>query len=574
MNSKERAIPAALVRMAAVLAVVLAGVCHRGARGQSPPARGVFDVRDYGAAGDGKTLDTKAIQAAVDACVAGGGGKVYLASGTFMSGTVFLRSNVTLHIESGAVLLGSPRLADYPPILPEHKSYCDTRHDKSIIYAEKAENIAVTGRGVIDGNDRAEDFKFIASKQHLKLRPLAIRAIQCRNVMIKDVTLRNASMWMQHYLACDGVTVDGITVHSRNCRSCNCLTLDGCHNARVANCDFSSVDDCFELKSTSNRSCKNITVTNCTFSSNCNGFKLGTESLGGFQNIAITNCTFQNVRLAAVALEMVDGGRLDGVNVSRLTMKNVGAAVFVRLGNRARHLPGTEKPGVGTLRNVIINDIQATGVGTCVSPHGCVHQTPDDPSDAKWPADGYALENKVGLSISGLPGFPVENVTVDNVRLRFRGGGTLKDAMREIPECPQDYPEFNMFGTLPAYGFYVRHARNVRFDNLDLGFEAEDHRPALVFDDVEDLSVFDLQAQSTPAAHALIWLRQVRGALIHGCRAREPVATFLRVDGDRSSNVTLRGNDLSKAPTVLEQAGDVGSGAVFVGNNRAKGNLK
>ena len=270
------------------------------------------------------------------------------------------------------------------------------------------------------------------------------------------------------------------------------------------------------------------------------------------------------------AIEMVDGGRLDRVNVSHLVMKNVGAPVFVRLGNRGRHLPGSPKPGVGSLRNVMISDIQATGVGRCVPPPGSTHQTPDDPSDAAWPADGYALENKVGLAIAGLPGFPVENVTLSNVRLRFRGGGTAEDAAREIPEHPEAYPEFNMFGVLPAYGFFVRHAKNVRFHNLDLSFEEEDVRPALVFDDVEDLDIFSLRARSDPVARSMIWLKQVRGAMIHGCRPHGRSKTFVRLDGERSSGVTVMNNDLGN----VEQASAVGNGATadaaYVVGNRVK----
>ena len=501
---------------------------------------GVFDVRRFGASGDGVASDTRAIQAAVDACARAGGGKVYLHKGTFLAGTIYLKSKVTLYLEAGCVLLGSKDIRDYP--------------DPSLIYAEKAENIALLGRGVIDGQG--------ASFQAGRPRPRIVRFIQCTNVTTRDIHLRNSAEWMQHYLECDNVTVDGISVHNRVNVNNNCLTMDGSHNVRVSNCDFSSSDDCFELKSISGRSCRNITVTNCVFSGNCNGFKLGTESTAGFENILISNCAFHDVRLAGIALETVDGGKLDRVNVSNITMENVGAPIFIRLGNRARPphppKPGTEKPGVGTVRNIMISHVQATGAGTWA------------PGRDSGSFFTETLSPKIGLSITGLPDHPVENVTLDHIRLRFKGGGTREDAAREIPELPEAYPEYSMFGVLPAYGFYCRHAKHVKFHHVDLGFEEDDHRPAMVFEDVQDLDILDLDAQGTSSAEALIRLDQVAGAFIRGCRPRGQVRTFVRLDGDRSEDITLMSNDLTRAGQVVEEGEDVRENAVYLGDNRVE----
>ena len=169
-----------------------------------------------------------------------------------------------------------------------------------------------------------------------------------------------------------------------------------------------------------------------------------------------------------------------------------------------------------------------------------------------------------------MPGFPVENVTLSNVRLRFRGGGTAEDAAREILEHPEAYPEFNMFGVLPAYGFYVRHAKNVRFHHLDLSFEQEDVRPALVLDDVEDADVFGLRAQVAPAARSMIWLKQVRGAMVHGCRPHGRSKTFVRLDGERSSGVTVMNNDLGNVEQALAVGKAVTADAAYVAGNRIK----
>jgi polygalacturonase len=390
------------------------------------------------------------------------------------------------------------------------------------------------GRGVIDGQGASFEGEY-------KVRPYILRMIECSDVTVKDITYRNSPMWVQHYLACEDVTIDGISVHSKVNSNNDGINIDSCSKVRISNCEINSGDDAIVLKSTSNRVCNNVTVTNCVLSTNCNALKLGTESNGGFENITINNCTIYDTRLAGIALELVDGGTFDRVTVSNIVMKNVGAAIFVRLGNRARPFKkDMAKPGMGSMRNIIISNVQAVGV------------------------------DRTGCSITGLPGFPVENVTVENVRIRFRGGGTKNAAGRKVPELPEAYPEYKMFGILPAYGFYVRHAKNVRFHHIDLGFEEDDERPALVCDDVTDLDIQDLDAESTPSAEALIWLKQVDGAFIHGCRPRDTVTTFVRVEGEGSNDISLMNNDVSGVGHVLEKGEGVGDNAVYIRNNRTK----
>jgi polygalacturonase len=412
---------------------------------------GLLNVRDYGVSGDGRQLNTKALQRAVDACAAAGGGVVYFPPGRYLTGTVCLKSNVALHLETGAVLLGSTNLQDYPSTVPAFRSYTDNYTEKSLIYGEKVDNVAIEGRGVIDGQGAA-------FKGPYRVRPYLIRIISSKNVSVTDVTIRDSPMWVQHYLDCDNVSIRGITVASRCNQNNDGIDIDSSSQVRISDCDISSGDDAIVLKSTSARPCRDVVITNCVLSTACNALKLGTESNGGFENVAISNCSIYDTRLAGIALEIVDGGLLDRVNVSNITMRNAGCPIFVRLGNRARPFQdGMGKPGIGRLRNVMIGNVQATGA------------------------------NKVGCSITGLPGHPIENITLHHIRIEFTGGGTREDAESQVPENPDKYPEYAMFGVLPAYGLYCRHVRNITLDQLETRLASPDQRPVLVTDDVEGL---------------------------------------------------------------------------------------
>ncbi|MHC4484533.1 MAG: glycoside hydrolase family 28 protein [Planctomycetota bacterium] len=358
-------------------------------------AEKVYDVCDYGARTDGKTLCTKSIQRAIDECARDGGGTVYFPRGTFLSGTIYMKSGVTLRLDVGCTLLGSADLKDYPPTVQAFRSYTDNYTDKSLIYGENLERIAITGKGTIDGQGQA-------FKGPYKVRPYMIRFIQCRNVTVENVTIRNSPMWVQHYLACDDVRISGITVRSVVNANNDGINIDSCHRVIISDCNIRSGDDAIVLKSTSARPCRNVTVSNCVLSTRCNALKMGTESNGGFENIVITGCSIYDTRLAGVALEIVDGGTMDRVVVSNITMNKVGAPIFLRLGNRARPFKkDMKKPGIGILRNVTISNIEATGA------------------------------NATGCAISGLPEAVIENVTLSNVRLSFAGGGTKEDASRD-----------------------------------------------------------------------------------------------------------------------------------------------
>jgi polygalacturonase len=441
-------------------------------------AEEMYDVRDYGAKPDGKTLCTKSIQKTIDACSQSGGGTVYLPPGTFLSGTIYFKSGVTLRLAAGSTLLGSKSLKDYPPTVQAFRSYTDNYTDKSLIYGENVERIAIAGSGTIDGQGAS-------FKGPYKVRPYMIRFIQCRNVTVKDVTLRNSPMWVQHYLACDDVHITEITVRSLVNHNNDGINIDSCRRVIISDCNIKSGDDAIVLKSTSARICRDVVVNNCVLSSRCNALKMGTESNGGFKNIVMTGCSIYNTRLAGVALEIVDGGTMNRVVVSNITMDKVGAPIFLRLGNRARPFKkDMDTPGIGFMRNITISNIEATGA------------------------------NPTGCAISGLPEGKIENVTLSNLRLSFEGGGMKADAEREIPEKAADYPEYSMFGRLSAYGFYCRHVKGLKMFNVELQLEKPDQRHAVVFEDVEDAMVDWLDAPLSPDTGKMIDLNDVKNVFI------------------------------------------------------------
>ncbi len=428
-----------------------------------------YNIRDFGAVSDTTRLSTEAVQRAIDACHEAGGGRVVVPAGGYKIGTIQLRSHVNLHLQQGATLYGSTSLADYRPMKSAYVSLRTQTETVQLIYADNVDNVVIDGYGTIDGRGRA--FAKLSWNDEGITRPHLLRFIQSRDIVVKDITLRNSGCWMQHYLACDRLRIEGIKVFNRNNYNNDALDIDGCHDVVVSGMIADSDDDGITLKSTSPRLCENIRIADCVVSSHCNAVKLGTETNGGFRNVNISGIVVkpsenqqekffgQWIGSSAISLEIVDGGVLENVNISDFTVEGTESPIFVRLGNRARgYYEGQVINQVGKISGVHIDNVQIRNAG------------------------------RMGCSITGLPGHPVENIRVSRVTLHHRGGVTESD-MGEIKrsiadEKEKEYPEATMWGCLPAKGFYVRHARQVEISDFRVLTDQKDVRPEIVREDV------------------------------------------------------------------------------------------
>jgi polygalacturonase len=453
------------------------------AAGQTQSNSSVYNVRNFGAVGDGKFLDSPAINRAIDACVAGGGGTVLLPAGTYLSGSIHLKSNVHLYLDAGATILGAPQeMNAYDPPEPfEGKAYQDGGHTyfhNSLIWGEDLSNVSITGQGMINGGGLTRRDKEVGAGS-IGLGDKAIALKRCHHILIRDITIFHGGHFAIILTGCYDVAVDNVTIDTDR----DGINIDCCQSVTVSNCRINAPnDDALCPKSSfalgKRVITENVTITNCQISGyeegtlldgtmkpsrNKNGrIKFGTESNGGFRNITISNCTIRECR--GIALEEVDGGILENVSISNITMMNVDDyPIYITLGRRNR---GPDSVTIGTVRNIFISHVMATDI-----------------------------DSMSGVHITGLPGSYVENVRLQDIWLSYRGGGTKQDAERIPPELDKGYPEPRRIGVTPTYGIFARHVRGLELSNVRLDFEKEELRPAIACFDVDGLEIDNFKAK-------------------------------------------------------------------------------
>lgn len=450
----------------------------------------VYNIKSYGAKGDGKTVDTDAINTAILEAAKSGGGTVLFPPGTYLSASIHLKSNITIYLEAGAILEAvndSIAQYDFPEPNEAGGNYQDFGHShwkNSLLWGIGLENISILGPGMIYGKGLTSEYDRFADRSKGEKRfPLAepgsgnkaIALKECNNVILRDFSILHGGHFGILATGVTNMTIDNLKIDTNR----DGMDIDGCLNVRITNCSVNSPwDDGICLKASYAlgriQHCKNITISDCYLSGNFDEgtlldgtfklsepeyksnktgrIKLGTESNGDFKNITITNCVFDES--SGIAIESVDGSHIEDIAISNITMRNVpNSPIFIRLGNRAR---GPENPPVGTIKRIIIDNIVAFNASAD-------HAT----------------------SISGIPNHPIEDVRISNIRFNYEGGGTIEDAKIVPPENEAKYPEPGMFGKLPAYGFFIRHVEGIEMHHVKVDYNETEERPVFVLEDVK-----------------------------------------------------------------------------------------
>ena len=441
-----------------------------------------LNIKEFGAIPDGFTDNTKLIQKAIDQCSASGGGTIYFPQGIFMSGTIFIKDNVSLYLAKSSVLKGIAVDSLYP---------VTSSGKKGFVRIDNVSNVTISGEGTIDGSGDNKNFQ---KGDDAILRPFLLECLGSENIVVKDVQLQNSAFWTFHIFESDGVRVDGVKIYSHSNFNNDGIDIDA-KNVIISNCLIDTDDDALCFKSESKLMCENVVVSNCIFASNCNFIKFGTASYSGFKNIVISNCVLRpaseskfrfwdkNIEgitdkitgISGIALEVVDGGMMDQITINNISMTGVQTPFFMRLGSR--------KNPTGSLKNILISNIVAS------------------------------THSKIPSSIVGVPGFCIENVVIRDVIINCQGNGTIEDSNKEVLENESAYPENRMFGnSLPAYGLFVRHAKNIHIDNLQLKLLNTDYRSAIYVEDSNDIKIRSFKADAPAGKKPLI--RKLKSSVI------------------------------------------------------------
>src|SRR5215813_4026682 len=504
----------------------------------------VYNIRDFGALGNGETLDTNAVQAAIDVCNREKGGTVLVPAGTFVVGTIELKSNVTLHIAAQGRLLGSPKIEHYhagngvPP----------SNGNIVMISAANAENVTIEGSGTIDGNGA----KFFTGRGDMTgpgqnsaegyyQRPHLLVFYRCRNLVLRGVFLTASAYHCARILECNRVFLDGVRIYNRVNLNNDGFHINSCQYVHIVNCDVVCQDDACALFGSN----KFVTVTNCSFSTRWSVFRFGG---GEAENIAISNCVIYETYGCPIKMRCGARSRFENITFANLIMKNVTGPISIGLDSTRGGAGGTTPPTKGVVRNIAFNGIRATVVA-----QGRQHE------DLPWPQKFRPGETRSCIVVNGVKDEFLEEISFQDVHVVYEGGGTAEESVREIPQIAGEYFEI---GTPPAYGVYARNVRGLTLHNVRLEVTSPDLRPAVVFDQVKDAAVNGLSAQGSPQAESLLRFINSSEALLTASRVLTPAAVFLRLEGAASEGITVDGGHLSKAGKLMAYGGGATKKAV------------
>lgn len=405
---------------------------------------------------------TNEIQKAIDYC-AEARETLYFSKGTYITGTLFLKSHTRIFLEEGAVILGSKNIEDYSLDIigcVEAPSF-----NQCLLYANEEEDIQFIGNGTIDGGGKGFSGQ---------MRPMLLRFVKCKDISISDIKVCSSMSWGCHFVQCNNLLINHISIDNWAQHNNDGVDLDSCYNVKITNCNFNTEDDSICLKSTTDSMCENIIVSNCMISSGTASIKFGTSSKTGFRNITITNCTFYDCPMGTIKLLMVDGGILENVTISNIVMDRVGSPLFIRLGNRnirfnepaemdhSTKQMCKDKSVKGILQNIIIDNIIANVT---------VNEADRTP-----------------IMITGLPGMDIEHIILSNFIINFPGG--LKELQSlNVEEDESRYPEQKYFGVLPAWGMFIRHVNDISLNQIKMYAKEDDVRSCFYQDDIKNLNI-------------------------------------------------------------------------------------
>lgn len=496
-----------------------------------------YNVRAYGALGDGQTPDTSAIQAAIDACARYGGGTVVVPAGTYVTGSIFLRSHMTLYLDAGATLLGSENVADYPTIHSRWEGREQLTY-ASLITGQDLERVAILGRGTIDGRGAIWWRGFRAGTLDYP-RPRLIAVADCTNVVIDGITAINSPSWTINPVRCDNVTINKVTIiNPADSPNTDGINPDSCSNVHIANCSISVGDDCITIKAgvetedpARRAPCRNITITNCTMADGHGGVVIGSEMSGDVRNVVISNCVFvgtdRGIRLKS---RRGRGGVVEDVRVSNIVMTDVWCPLTMNL-----------YYACGAWGDPIISDKYPHPVSDATPRFRRIHLSQITACGVKVAA----------AFLYGLAEMPVEEISLSDVSIAMAA------------EAEPDYPDMaDDLELMQQAGIFVRNAVRLRLHNVEVTGQ---RGPALMLIDSTEVEISGSTSCMSAGDAPVIQMRNVEGAFVHGCQAPVETGVFLQVEGENTSRIALSGNHLAWARQPLHIAAEVPADAIWKG---------
>ncbi|WP_018631041.1 glycoside hydrolase family 28 protein [Niabella aurantiaca] len=484
------------------------------------------NILNYGAKGDGRTLNTLCIQQAIDACNQSGGGKVFFPAGAYLSGTIELKDNVTLHIQKGATLLGSTDIEAYRNLDPFTEGL-GINVGWALLVAVDRKNIGIEGAGTIDGQGSKLKAAHILKDtrpegQRWGRRPFLLRVVRCTDVHVKDITLKYAGAWTSHYFQSKDIRIEHLKIVSVGVAHNDGIGIDGCQDVVIRNCDVVSGDDALVFKTTSSKmACKNINVTGLRLKSNQAGIKMGTESMAGFENIRISGCVINDTRNGGIKLLSVDGAQIKNVWISDIKMNNIRTPILLRLGSRLSVFRKGQdvQQQTGRFENVVLKNITAVS------------------------ADSTQLRSASGILITGVPQHKITGITLEQIRIELPGGGTAGEAEAVVPEAVSQYPEVKTFGpVIPAYGLWLRHAKDIRIKNLELRTKKADQRPAVFMEDVQQAQLTQCRFRAPGNPGSIIKIKESGAISLEQIEATAEAKSVVDADAVSAAGIRYKKN--------------------------------